>query len=258
MKRLMRKKLFLLSCVIVMCLFISSQVYASEEEKGTKVDASVKERVYKELLNNQITNEEDTIKVALEQYEERKKVAVYKQNEVIDDSFSITQVVDKYVDENGDIIEHVRTTNLLVLDKSGNVVTPASAHSGSVGISEYQIYAYMNVDITDNTSNFTVRLNWFTTNLVYGTAIKASTLIQDSKWASEPFFEYADITKTTNYPSANVSYKYIPNNKNMINYGNLGTGRSCRSIIKAGSRTATLAFGVSNNTPNGAWETSHN
>lgn len=31
------KKSFLLSCVIVMCLFISSQVYASEEEKGTKV-----------------------------------------------------------------------------------------------------------------------------------------------------------------------------------------------------------------------------
>lgn len=138
----MRKKSFLLSCVIIMCLFISSQVYASEIEKDTKVDAAVKGRVYKELLNNQITNEEDTIKVALEQYEERKKAATYKRDEVVDDSFSITQVVDKYVDENGDIIENARTTNLLVLDKSGNLVTPASAYSGSVGISEFQNFKF--------------------------------------------------------------------------------------------------------------------
>lgn len=255
----MRKKSLVLSCVAVMCLFFSTQVYASETEKeNDKVDKDVKERVYKELLNNQITNEEDTIKVALEQYEERRKAAAYNQGEVEDESFFITQVVDEYVDENGDTIENVRTTNLLVLDKNDNVVTPASAHSGSVGISQYQIYAYMNVDITVNRSNFTVRLNWFTTNLIYGTAMKASTLTQDSKWASEPFFEYADITKTTNSPSANVSYKYIPNNKNMINYGNLGTGRSCRSIIKAGSRTAILAFGFSNNAQNGEWTTSQN
>lgn len=115
----------------------------------------------------------------------------------------------------------------------------------------------MNVDMTNNTSNFTASLNWFTTNLVYGTTIKASTLIQDSKWAPEPFFEYADITKTINSPSANVSYKYVPNNKNMINYMNLGTGRSCRSIIKAGSKTAVLGFGISCNAMKGAWETDY-
>lgn len=251
----MRKTLYGL-CLVFMCLSFTCQINAAEIE-GNKSGVDVKEKVYKEIRNGKIISEEDAIRVAMEQYEERKRKALYKNGESVDNSFSITQIVDEYVLD-GSVMQNIRTTNLLVMDKDNNIILPASVHSGSGSLSDYQIYAYMNVDITVDTSNAKVGLNWFTTTLNYGTAMKAASLRQDSKYAQEPFFEYDDVVKTTNTPSANKAYKYIPNYKAMVNFINIGTGRSCRSIVKAGSRTMILAFGFTNSSaPNGEWSTAY-
>lgn len=239
-------------------------ISASElPETDMESDSKLYERVCGELLSGDITNDADVIKVALAQYEERKysrsKLSESEQKEKVDDSLTITQILDSQIDENGNVIENILTTNLLVLDENQNLVRASAIQSGSAGLNEYSIYATMNVNVTADTSAFTVRFNWFETRLTYGTAMKAGSLIQTSKYAPEPFWEYDDITKQIASPQANVSYRYTPSNKSMIYVGNLGCGRSCRSIVNAGSRSFILAFGVSNNTPypSGEWTTEY-
>lgn len=215
------------------------------------------ERVFEEVLTGEITNDEDVIRVALEQYQERmnRRARMGTPELVEDDSLSITQVLDTYTDENGDAIENVVTTGLLVLDENNNLVRADSIKTGSAGLSEYSIYATMRVSVTINADSDKVRFNWFDTTLTYGTSMTAGTLTQDSKYTTEPYWEYADIVKQISYPKANVAYTYYPTNIDMVQFVNNGCGRSCKSTINAGSRYFIMSYTVAHNTliPEGEW-----
>lgn len=255
----MMKKLFSAFLVLTMLFACASQVYAAETglaPSTVSVSPAVEARVYNELAEGRITNEEDTLKVALMQYQERQVTTRSRSQSEADNSFTITQTLSKGTDANGNEVKQIRTTNLLVLDKSNNLVTPMSVNGNSIGLSSYQIYAYMSVDYTENASDMGVRINSFYTTLTYGTAMRASQLIQSSKYAPEPFWgDVQDKTQTINSPSANVAYNYVPNNKSFISLHLIGCGTSCSSTIKAGTQTATLAFYFSASAPRGGWET---
>ena len=234
------KKIISLFAVFVMlfsCVISANAATTATSEQIT-VDASVEQEVLDGLLAGQITNEADVLRVALEQYQERKKEARSSSS----NSFYIEQLLDTHVDDAGNIVQDIFTTNLLVLDENNRIVTPRDAASNSIGLSTYQIYAYMNVNYTVNVSALKVRINNFTTTLTYGTAMRASALIQSSKYADTPFNEIQDVARTYSNPNANVSYLYTPSNTNMINYGNLTCGVAGVSTIKAGTQTASLGF----------------
>ena len=87
---------------------------------GVETEAEIRERVFEEIRSGNITNDEDIIKVALDQYEERlarsRTRASDSKQEEVDDSFSITQVMGRHVDEQGNLVEDVMSTGLIVLD----------------------------------------------------------------------------------------------------------------------------------------------
>ncbi len=259
----MRNKALLLflvmSLVCAPTIVADADVFSGSE---SEIEANLQERVYAEVLSGNITNEADVIRVALAQYEERnnkKGLSAYEQNQMTEDnSLSITQIIDTDIDENGYILEDLVTTNLLVLDKNQNLVTATSIETGSGQLSEYSIYATMNVSVTNDTSAHKVRFNWFDTTLIYGTALKAGNLIQASSYAPEPFFQFDDITKQISNPQGNVAYRYTPTNTDMITYMTLACGRACKSTINAGSRSFILAYSVTTSDPLGLWETQYN
>lgn len=255
----MMRKLLSVFLVLAMIFACASQVYAAETglaPSTVSVSPEVEERVYVELAEGRITNEEDTLKVALMQYQERQATSRSRSQSGADTSFTITQTLSKGTAANGDEIKHILSTNLLVLDKSNNQVTPRDVKSNSISLSSYQIYAYMSVDYTENVSDLEVRINSFDTTLTYGTSMHASQLIQSSKYVPEPYYgDVYDKTQTINSPSANVAYHYVPNNKSFVTIALLGCGTSCTSTIKAGTQTATLGFYFSASTPQGNWDT---
>lgn len=255
----MMKKLFSAFLVLTMLFACASQVYAAETglaPSTVSVSPEVEERVYNELVEGRITNEEDTLKVALMQYQERQATTRSRSQSEEDNSFTITQTLSKGTDANGDEIKQILSTNLLVLDDSNNLVTPRDVKSNSIGLSSYQIYAYMSVNYTENASNLEVRIDNFDTTLTYGTSMHASQLIQSSKYVANLIVgEVYDKTQTINSPSANVAYHYAPNNKTFVTLQLLGCGASCTSTIKAGTQTATLAFYFSASAPRGGWDT---
>ena len=256
---IMMRKLLSVFLVLAMIFACASQVYAAETglaPSTVSVSPEVEERVYVELAEGRITNEEDTLKVALMQYQERQATSRSRSQSGADTSFTITQTLSKGTDANGDEIKQILSTNLLVLDKSNNQVTPRDVKSNSISLSSYQIYAYMSVDYTENVSDLEVRINSFDTTLTYGTSMHASQLIQSSKYVPEPYYgDVYDKTQTINSPSANVAYHYVPNNKSFVTLQLIGCGTSCTSTIKAGTQTATLAFYFSASAPRGGWET---
>lgn len=142
------------------------------------------ERIFEEVLSGEITNDEDVIRVALEQYQERmnRRARMGTPELVEDDSLSITQVLDSRIAENGHVIENIITTNLLVLDESNNLLRASSINTESAGMSEYSIYAAMNVSVMADTSAYTVMFRWFDTKLTYGTAMTAGSLTQTSRY----------------------------------------------------------------------------
>ena len=114
----------------------------------------------------------------------------------------------------------------------------------------------MSVNYTEQPSNLEVRINSFDTTLTYGTAMKASALIQSSKYAPKSFEgDILDKSQTINNPRANAAYLYVPNFDSLITIQNIGCGTSCESTIKAGTQTATLNFYFSASAPRGGWET---
>lgn len=253
------KKMMLLGLIVCSVFLSDSAVKAAFLETDTLSDSKLCDRVYEEVLSGEITSDADVLKVALAQYEERIRYSSkMKELEQVDDNLSITQLVGSQIDENGHIIKDIVTTGLLVLDKNDNIVKASSITTGSAGLNEYSIYATMNVSVTNDTSQGTVRFNWFETKLTYGTAMAAGSLIQYSQYTPEPFFPYDDITKQINYPQANVAYRYTPANKTMVTYMNLTCGRICSSTINAGSKSVQFGYAVTNNTgANGSWDTKY-
>lgn len=209
------------------------------------VDDYTRQKVFDELLDGQISNEVDTLKVALEQYQERLTKGNQKtgnNNSKIDDSFSITQTIGCELNDQGELIEDIVTTNLLVLDENNNVARTSSFNtSGNGYLSEYNIAAYMTVSITRNTSNLTARVNSFRTRLTYGSPITAGSLEQTSWYQKDILGGTYDKTQTFAYPQAEKDYVYIPNNQEMLSYQHY-TERGCRSRINCGSRTISLEF----------------
>ena len=220
---------------------------------NTAVTEEVRERVYEEVLSGNITNEEDVIRVAPSQYEERKMTAARMNEMMVDESLSITQTVDEWIDADGHEMVELVTTSLVVFDEDENLVTAASIASGGQ-LSEYYIYATMSVNETNDRSAMTVRFNYFDTIISYGTSMRAGNLMQTSKYAAEPFFEYDDITKNIGSPQGGVSYRYVPSNQSMISYVRINTGRSCRSVISAGTKNLNVAYEVSCTYPGGYWK----
>lgn len=260
------KKLFAL-CVMVGFIVIpciKSDASVSSDVKK-EYEKELEERVFEELQTGQITSEEDVIRVALQQYQERKKrsTRISGQEADIDESLSITQVLDHKEDENGDISENIMSTNLMVLDEDNNIMnarvmdafnTDKYAEFGS-----YSIYATMTVSVSrDIGPEYNkVRFNCFDTTLYYGTAQKATSLVQFAWHSDDPYFTYDDIMKRIVEPQANVKYRYTPLNLNFISYGSLGQGRVCESVINVGSHLLGLRYSFTNSGQNdgyGTWE----
>ena len=206
-----------------MLALVMTSVFATTVKAET--NAELKNRVYEEVLNNHITNESDVIKVAIEQYQE-KQMKTRAIDAKPDDYLSITQVVD----ENGSE-QDIISTGLLIVD-------------------EHQ----QRVSVTNDRQALKVRINWFETTLNYGTSMKASSLMQTSKYSPEVGFQYDDITKTISNPAGGTPYHYTPNNTQMITYSTLECGRSCRSYIKAGTSSLNIAYCVISSAPGGRWE----
>ncbi len=188
----------------------------------------------------------------MKQYQERKnqatKISEPGQNTDIDDSLSITQVLSHEIDESGNITENIMSTNLIVLDDNDNVVNAREINSFNTDkygeFSLYSIYATMSVNYsTDCNPNYdSVRFNYFDTTLYYGTAAKATKLVQTSSYKKELLFEYDDITKNITDPQANVRYHYVPSNREFIIYTTQTAGRICKSLIYVGSQCMGLRF----------------
>ena len=166
-----------------------------------------------------------------------------------DDYLSITQVVD----ENGSE-QDIISTGLLIVDEHQQRVAITDIVSNTGQLSQYSIYATMKVSVTNDRQALKVRINWFETTLNYGTSMKASSLMQTSKYSPEVGFQYDDITKTISNPAGGTPYHYTPNNTQMITYSTLECGRSCRSYIKAGTSSLNIAYCVISSAPGGRWE----
>lgn len=162
---------------------------------------------------------------------------------------SVTQVVD----ENGSEQEII-STGLLIVDEQQQRVAITDIVSNTGQLSQYSIYATMKVSVTNDRQALKVRINWFETTLNYGTSMKASSLMQTSKYSPEVGFQYDDITKTISSPAGGTAYRYTPNNTQMITYSTLECGRSCRSYIKAGTSSLNIAYCVISSAPGGRWE----
>lgn len=258
-----RFKNMLLMGMIASLVLIPASVTRAADLPETESEEEMRERVYEEVLTGEITNDEDVIKVALEQYHERMnhRSRIGSPELLKDDgSLSITQVLDTYTNENGNVIEDVVTTGLLVLDDNNNLVRGSMVSTGSAGLTEYSIYASMNVSVTYDSSAGKVRFNWFDTKLTYGTAMTAGKLTQSSTYAPEPFFIYNDVTKQISYPQGNVTYRYTPSNTVMIEYMRIFCGRTCTSNVNVGSRYFILGYDFTSETCNqnkGTWETEY-
>lgn len=263
----MRKKIVIL--FVSLCLSFSSAFIAHADIRADvtiaediQVDDYIRQKVYGEILDGNISNEEDVIKVALEQYQERLERGNQRsanKNSEIDDSLSITQMVGCEVNEKGELIEEIATTNLLVLDKYNNIARASSFDTSNSGyLNEYSIAAVMTVSVTNNTSNLTVRFNSFRTRLTYGTAMTAGSLVQTSNYAKDILESADDKTQRFAYPQAGRDYVYIPNNLEMISYANYGE-RACHSTISVSSRSFDLGyvFRGSHAFPNGEWITEY-
>lgn len=252
-------KIALFLCMALSFTFMPIDMVQAAEETAKQIDDALYQRVCDEVLSGKITNEEDVLKVALAQYENRKNSASRMGGKEQDDSLTITQVVDSRVDNNGNVVEDVITTDLLVLDQNYSLASATDVKTGYANLSEFSIYATMNVSVTYDSSDAKVRFNWFNTVLTYGTAMKASSLTQSST-ISEVFFHETEPEKTYINPTAGYKYQYTPSNQTMVSYVTLSSGRACRSIIKAGSKTFTLAYSFTAETCNqnqGTWLTEY-
>ena len=215
-----------------MLALVMTSVFATTVKAET--NAELKNRVYEEVLNNHITNESDVIKVAIEQYQEK-------------------QMKTRAMDENGSE-QDIISTGLLIVDEHQQRVAITDIVSNTGQLSQYSIYATMKVSVTNDRQALKVRINWFETTLNYGTSMKASSLMQTSKYSPEVGFQYDDITKTISNPAGGTPYHYTPNNTQMITYSTLECGRSCRSYIKAGTSSLNIAYCVISSAPGGRWE----
>ena len=191
--------------------------------------------MYEEVLNNHITNESDVIKVAIEQYQE-KQMKTRAIDAKPDDYLSITQVVD----ENGSE-QDIISTGLLIVDEHQQRVAITDIVSNTGQLSQYSIYATMKVSVTNDRQALKVRINWFETTLNYGTSMKASSLMQTSKYSPEVGFQYDDITKTISNPAGGTPYHYTPNNT-QIHMEGMSQAKKKSPTIKKILMTQTSLF----------------
>lgn len=259
-------KKFVILCTIVCMICISTNpLYASTKvNEESIVDSFTRERVYGEMVSGNITNEEDVLKVAVEQYWQRKSIAIDTldaETEYDDGSFSITQSLGSYIDEDGNVNENILSTGLIVLDEDNNLVriSEVSNPSGNATFSEYNIYATMTVNMTIDKQKLQVHFNSFKTRLTYGTAMKAGKLIQGG-WHAETLTEfYSETEKTYANPDANKDYQFVPSYKQMVTYENVGTGAQAYSKVMVGSKGIGLSFTVQGKpaAPDGEWITEY-
>ncbi|MCI8892485.1 MAG: hypothetical protein HFH34_14355 [Eubacterium sp.] len=262
------KQLFALcitaSLSVIPCVKAKAAVPLEIKEES---QTEIQERVFEEIRTGEITNDADAIKVALKQYQERKnqaaKISEPGQEEVVDDTLSITQVTGRQMDENGNIKENMLSTNLIVLDENDNIMKASEIYSFDTNqygeLSAYSIYATMTVSVTMNISSSydKMRFDYVDTTLYYGTAMKATKLEQSSTYAPDTFFVYSDGIKQTTNPQANVKYRYIPSNQEFITFMRRHTGRTCESHIYVGSHSLGLGYSFTCETQNdgrGTWE----
>ncbi len=104
-----------------------------EDRAAVETEAEMQERVFEEVRSGEITNEKDVLKVALDQYEERlaqsRARSSSAEQEEVNDSLSIAQVVGRYLDETGDMVEGVVTTGLVVMDENQKLVTASDLYT---------------------------------------------------------------------------------------------------------------------------------
>lgn len=250
------------SFIVFPCIQSSASV-SSDVTEESQID--LEERVFEEIQTGEITNDVDAIKVALNQYRERKIQAARRselgQETNVDDSLSITQVLDSKIDERGNITEDILSTNLIVLDENDNIMTASYLEGFDTSkygeLSSFSIYATMTVNVTKEIGTINkVRFGCFDTTLRYGTAQKATSLIQTA-WHHEGVgFTYNDVYKTISEPQANVKYRYTPLNLEFVSCGRYLHGRECESQIYVGSNSLNIRYSYtfdSQNDGKGMW-----
>lgn len=244
--------------IMGICIFfmLQSQGVQASTTDIYDVDEATLNRVYEELQSGEITSHEDVIKVAIAQRIERENnnvTLLSRNNGINEETLHIDQIINTWEDDEGHVYTEILSTSLILVDSEENLITPFGTSAGSGQVTGYEIYAYMNVSTTTKDSNTYVKLNWFSTTLIYGTTISASKLTQTGRYTTQPWFETMDKSQVTTSPSGNTAYYYYPTYTDYCPLLTLGCGWTVGSVVNVGSTSYTLIYDYSNSNPNGAW-----
>lgn len=136
----------------------------------------------------------------------------------------------------------------MVVDENGNEIQRDRVTSGSLNSSgkvpNYEIYAvsttYYSFQHIGLGAITAARVNSMSTKLTYGTAIKASKLVQTYYERPElGGFSDAERSKTVNSPAAGTLYQYNPNTS-FRRTGIIGTYIGTTATVYCGSEQVTL------------------
>lgn len=223
----------------------SSAAVISEENVPS---AETVARVYAEVLSGNITNHQDVLAVALDQYARntvnapmRSKGNAHTENE----SLTITQVLETRINPNDQSEESlVAVTGLLVVDENCNQVDAATIRTvymqGSSSNTTYQVYAtqtlyvYESVDSSTYPTTIMLKAKSMSARVVYGSSATTSVTLQQKY----TFFESGQIPTVMNYsgiitnPVNNKDYSYTPSNTSWITVGGKNDAFQSCAIIK--------------------------
>lgn len=238
-------------CLMIISVFASTSTTNAAAMQETETEK--RERVYNEVLSGNITDDEDVIQVALEQYKEKKQKAAKSNQMVEDDYLSITQVIDETVNEEGHVLEDSVSTGLVIVDENLRRVPITEITSDGQQLSQYSIYATMKLSKTVDKQKDELRVNWFETTINYGTQMKASSLEQVLIYSPEPFHSYRDGRSYVSNPVGNNKYLYSTKYQGMIKVGRQGCGWEAVSYIKAGTSTLEMHYMLTTERMDGEW-----
>ena len=238
-------------CSIIFCICISANIIRADGIYET--EAEKQERVYKEVLTGNITNDEDVIRVALKQYAEKEENATSSKQSMKEDYLSVTQTIGEKIEGTGNVVEEIVSTGLVIVDENQRRVPIDEIETGSGQLSQYSIYATMTVNVTNDRQTQKARLNFIETKLNYGTSMKAGSLVQFLWYSDSVIGEAVDKKKTTSSPNANYPYRYYPTYTSMLYYSGMNCHLSPISEIHAGNDSMIIRYTIDHWNPGGAW-----
>lgn len=216
----MKKTLSLLLAMVLLATMLPLNSFAVTEESDDLPTATV-ERVYNEILSGEISSEEDVLKVALAQYQNRVKHATYGARSTNTTSESsatidgdpiptITQVLEKTTDENGVTTVLVADTGLYVTDSAGRTVLQDQLYIQNTVSLNYSITAthtvYFYYQYSDDITSFEnyVKFYKMTTTLFYGAT--APSKLEQYYCVDVDYLPVQYLENTVNNPVSGARY----------------------------------------------------